>query len=177
MLVTNRDAFAAMSREQLMDLLELYSRQALVIDGLWFLGVEERWGHDEALGLDEQVWERYGAGEARRLLSLHGLERVQSLDQVCRLFLLTPLWGILGARAEVAGGKAQLWVTQCRPQMARVRKGLGEFSCKQVGINYFATWLPALHPDLRFSCVFCPPDEHPEQEWCRWEVWFDQAAS
>ena len=159
----NRAAYAGLSREQLFDLLELFGRQALVIDGLWFLGVETRQGHAPALEMDEEVWRRYGANEAKRLLSLLGLERVENLDQVCRLFLLTPLWGILGARAQVEGSKARLWITQCRPQMARVRKGLGEFACKQVGNNYFHAWLPTLHPDLRFACVFCPPDAHPER--------------
>jgi len=173
----NRDEYAKLSREQLMDLLELFGRQAIVIDGLWFLGVEAGQGHAAALALDEEVWGRYGAGEARRLLGLLGLERAGSLEDVCRLFLLTPLWGILGARAEVAGGRAHLWITQCRPQMARVRKGMGEFDCKQVGINYFRAWLPALHPDLRFVCTFCPPDAHPDQEWCRWEAWFEEPAS
>ncbi|MCF8032105.1 MAG: DUF6125 family protein [Desulfarculaceae bacterium] len=170
--LSNRQAYAALSRAQLEDLLEFYGRQALVLDGLWFLGAETRWGHGAALELDEEVWARYGANEAKRLLKVLGQERVENLEQVCRLFLLSPLWGILGARAEVTHGKARLWVTQCRPQMARVRKGLGEFDCKQVGINYFQAWLPVLHPGLDFACAFCPPDAHPDQEWCRWEVWF-----
>ncbi len=174
--LTNRDVYAELTREQLMELLELYGRQAIVVDGLWFLGVEARWGHGAALEVDEEVWARYGHDEAKRLLALLGRERAGSLEEVGRLFLLTPLWGILGARAEAAGGRARLWVTRCRPQMARARKGLGEFDCKQVGLNYFNGWLPALHPDLRFACVFCPPDAHPDEEWCRWEVWFEEPS-
>ena len=170
--LTSRQIYAQLSRAQLEDLLEFHGRQALVLDGLWFLGAETRWGHAAALELDEEVWALYGANEARRMLAVLGQERVESLEEVCRLFLLSPLWGILGAQAQVTQGKARLWVTQCRPQMARVRKGLGEFQCKQVGVNYFRSWLAELHPELNFTCVFCPPDDHPRGEWCRWEVWF-----
>lgn len=168
----NRAEYAKLSRQELIELLVVFGRQALVLDGLWFLGVEERWGHQAALAVDEQMWHRYGANEAGRLMAFLGLERVDTLEDVRRVFLLTPVWGLLGARAEVAGGRCHLWVTDCLPQKARTRKGLGEFACQQTGVNYFQSFLSALNPRLRFSCAFCPPGEHPSDQWCRWEVWF-----
>jgi hypothetical protein len=35
----------------------MYSRNWLTVDGLWFSGVEEKFGLDEALELDVRMWE------------------------------------------------------------------------------------------------------------------------
>ncbi len=169
---TSREEYAKLSRQELIELLVAFGRQGLVLDGLWFLGVEKRWGHQAALEVDEEMWHRYGSNEARRLMKVLGIQQVQSLEEVQRIFLLTPIWGMLGARAEVEGDRCYLWVTDCLPQKARIRKGLGEFACQQTGVNYFSTFLETLNPRLKFTCSFCPPGDHPKDQWCRWEVRF-----
>ena len=39
-------------KETLIELIKMYSRNWLTLDGLWFSGVEEKFGLDEALALD-----------------------------------------------------------------------------------------------------------------------------
>ncbi len=170
---TNTDEYAALSKAELTDLLRLYARFALTLDGLWFLGVEDLHDTAKAIELDEQVWRRYGRAEGRLLKRFLRLETVSTLGDICRIYLLTPIFGNLGAEAEIRDGRCRLSVTDCHPQKARIRKGLGEFACKGVGLDYFEGMFAELNPDIRFRCLVCPPDEHTEDLWCAWEAWIE----
>jgi len=170
---TNLDEYQLLSREQLMDLARMNGRFALSLDGLWFLGVESLHGTDHAIAIDEGVWRQFGASEGKMLKRFLGLDTVTTLEDICRIYLLTPVFGNLGATAEVDGDRCYLSVTDCHPQKSRVKKKLGEFPCKTVGMAYFNGLLTELNPAIRFACTICPPDEHPEDLWCRWEIWFE----
>lgn len=174
--MTNRDEYEKLSKKQLIELARMYGRFALSLDGLWFLGVERFQGTEEAIKLDEDVWRRFGKSEAMLLKRFLSLDRVNSLDDICRIFLLAPVFGNLGGQAEVRDDRCLLSVTDCHPQKARIRKNLGEFPCKTVGRAYFESLLAEMNPEIRFRCVVCPPDEHPDDLWCEWEVWMERNA-
>ncbi|MBN2211067.1 MAG: hypothetical protein JW709_06685 [Sedimentisphaerales bacterium] len=53
-------------------------RSYTAVDGLWFMKVEERWGFDAALDVDEQVWRIQPKIQARKLKELTG--RKEGLD-------------------------------------------------------------------------------------------------
>jgi hypothetical protein len=36
---------------------------------------------------------------------------------------------------------------------------------------YFKSLLAEMNPDIGFRCVVCPPDNHPGDLWCEWEIW------
>ncbi len=144
---TNSDEYESLSWEQLIELEIVYGRFKLALGGLWFL-------------------------EAKRLKELLRIDEVTSLERVCRIFLLSPAWGNLGATAEVNGESGYLTIPECRPQIGRRRKGLAGFPCKPVGIAFSEGLLSALHPEIRFLCCYYPADDHPADSWCRWEVWF-----
>ena len=167
------EAFEAMSKAQLIELLKLYAQLLLTVDGLWFVGMEKAKGVDEAIKFDKEVWRQFGALEAKRMKKLLGMESITTVEDICKLVLLSPMWVSVGPQAEIQNGRCYLSATDCHPQKARIRQGLGEFPCKSVGAAYFEGFAPALNPDLKYRCVFCPPDEHPEDAWCKWEVgWF-----
>jgi hypothetical protein len=31
-----------------------------------------------------------------------------------------------------------------------------------------------LNPNIKFNCTVCPPDKHPDDLWCEWEVWIEK---
>jgi hypothetical protein len=169
--MTNMDVYEEMSKEQLIGLARMYGRLALTLDGLWFLCVERDQGTAEAIRLDEEVWRRMGISEARLLKRFLSLDKVTSLEEICRIYLMTPVFGNMGGQAEIRGDKCILSVTECHPQKARIRKSLGEFPCKTVGVAYFEGLLGEMSPDIAFRCIVCPPDKHPIDLWCAWEVW------
>lgn len=172
-ILSETAAFEAMSKAQLIELLKLYAQLLLTVDGLWFVGMEKAKGVDEAIKFDKEVWRQFGALEAKRMKKLLGMESITTVEDICKLVLLSPMWVSVGPQAEIQNGRCYLSATDCHPQKARIRQGLGEFPCKSVGAAYFEGFAPALNPDLKYRCVFCPPDEHPEDAWCKWEVgWF-----
>ena len=172
-LLSETETLEAMSKPQLIELLKLYARLLLTVDGLWFMGTEKAKGMEAAIGFDQEVWRRFGALEANRLKQFVGMDSITTVEDVCRIVLLSPLWVGVGPKAEIRNGRCFLSVTNCHPQKARIRQGLGEFPCQLVGAAYFQGFAPALNPTLKYRCVFCPPDQHPENEWCKWEVgWF-----
>ena len=170
---SNVDEYQKLSKEQLIDLVKMYGRFALTLDGLWFLGVERMQGMNKAIELDEEVWRQFGRNEARILKKFLSIDSVSTLEEICKVYLLTPVFGNLGGQAEVQDGRCYLSVTDCHPQKARVKKGMGEFPCKTVGIAYFDGFLKELSSDIRYKCIVCPPDEHSERLWCQWEVWIE----
>ncbi len=167
---SNTEEYRKLSKDQLIELMKIYGRFALTLDGLWFLGVEQQQGIDKAIEVDEEVWRQFGKSEAKNLKKFLMMDVVSKLEDICRIYLLTSVFGNLGARAEIQGEKCYLSVTNCHPQKARIRKGMGEFPCKSVGIAYFDGFLKELNSDIKYNCIVCPPDEHTEMLWCQWEV-------
>jgi hypothetical protein len=170
---TEKEAFETISKEKLIELSKLYAQLMLTVDGLWFVEAEKIMGIDKVMKLDEGVWRQFGALEANRRKKFLGMESVATLEDVCKIVLLSPMWVSVGPQAEIQNDRCYLSVTNCLPQKARIKKGLSELPCKSVGTVYFEGFAPTLHHQLNFKCVFCPPDEHPNDVWCKWEVgWF-----
>jgi hypothetical protein len=167
---SEREAFEAISKEQLIELFKMSAQLMLTIDGLWFLEAEKIVGTDTAMRLDEGVWRQFGALEANRMKRFLRMESVSTLEDVRKIVLLSPMWVSVGPQAEIENGRCYLSVTNCLPQKARIKKGLSELPCKSMGSAYFEGFAPALNPDLKYRCLFCPPDEHPKDVWCKWEV-------
>ena len=77
-----------LSREQLEELIGLYAKNWLALDGVWFQAAERRYGMDAAMDLDEDAWRRYTEIEARRIKAFLGLaERpgLAGLERALRL--------------------------------------------------------------------------------------------
>ena len=168
---SNDEEYQKLSKEQLIELLRTYGRIATALDGLWFLTLEGVMGTEKTINLMERVWAQYGRVKGNILKKFLSIDGAATLEQICKAYLLTPIFSNLGGRAEIRNGKCYLSATNCHPQKARVRKGLGEFPCKGVGKEFFGGFLAALNPDAKFNCVVCPPDAHSEDLWCEWEVW------
>ncbi len=170
---SGKEAFEAMSKEQLIELFKLSAQLMLTIDGLWFVEAEKVMGIDTTMKLDEGVWRQFGTLEANRMKKFLGVESVATLEDVCKTVLLSPMWVSVGPQAEIENDRCYLSVTNCLPQKARIKKDLRELPCKSMGSAYFEGFGPGLNPGLKYRCIFCPPDEHPNHVWCKWEVgWF-----
>src|SRR5450756_1806090 len=90
---SNVDEYQKLSKEQLIDLVKMYGRFALTLDGLWFLGVERMQGMNKAIELDEEVWRQFGRNEARILKKFLSIDSVSTLEEICKVYLLTPVFG------------------------------------------------------------------------------------
>ncbi|GAF84732.1 unnamed protein product, partial [marine sediment metagenome] len=52
---------------------EFWHRSYASVDGLWFMRVEERYGFDAALDIDNEVWKVLPKIQARMLKSMAGV--------------------------------------------------------------------------------------------------------
>ena len=158
-----------LSREQLLEYARDLSKRWLAHDGLWFLAVEDEFGIDTALELDRRAWEKFTVLEAKRIMRLLGIEQGGGLDAL-EVALNFRLYANINEQSIERPDERSLLFTMktCRVQEARKRKGLPDFPCKPVGLVEYANFAKTIDERIRTECVFCPPDEHPEDAFCRW---------
>ena len=63
----------ALTREELVGLLEITAKDLIALDGTWFQSLEREQGMDTAMEHDRAAWRRFVPSEARRLKKLLGL--------------------------------------------------------------------------------------------------------
>jgi len=151
-------------------LIELCSRSAYTLDGLWFTLVEERYGLDVALEIDVEVWKRLCLAQARRVQKYLPINEKSPMRKLMKVIHLDPVLAVFRPEAiELSDERAVLRFTDCPPQKARIRDGRGEFPCKPVGLAFLNSYIEVIAPKVRLSCVTCPPDAHPRGYWCEWQ--------
>ena len=69
-----------LSREQLLELLAIYSKNWLAMDGVWFQSVERKYGMEEAMFHDVEAWKRFTVTEGRRIKKFLGLPERPGLE-------------------------------------------------------------------------------------------------
>ena len=88
------ETIRSMTKEQLLELMEIDAKDSVALDGVWFQSVERKFGMDEAMYHDEEAWKRFSPVEARRLKKFLGLGEHPGLEvllRLCRCILLIVL--------------------------------------------------------------------------------------
>ncbi len=151
-------------------LVELCSRSAYTLDGLWFTLVEEKYGIDAALEIDIEVWRKLCLVQARRVPKYLPIKESSPMRRLIRVIELDPVLNVFKPKAvELTDERAVLRFTDCPPQKARLRDGRGEFPCKSVGMAFLNSYIEVIDPRIKLTCAACPPDAHPQEYWCQWQ--------
>ena len=171
----NKIDISTLPKKTLVELIGMLANNAITIDGLWFRGVEERFGLGTAVEIDTDAWGRYGSTEARRIRETLNIteEGIPALIKALNFQVWVRAKGFDYEILQPADNKVVFNITDCRVQRVRIKKGIGEFPCKPVGIALFEEFGKAVDPRFKFRCLVCPPDEHPENLWCSWEFTID----
>jgi hypothetical protein len=158
-------------KEKLIEIIRMFASDLMTIDGLWFIGVEEKYGLEEAIRIDTEAWRRYGPIGARRIKKTLGItgDDTEALTKALNYQAWLCALGFEFKVAELTKNKVIFNVTDCRPQRARIKNNMGEFNCKPVGIAYFEEFAKAINPKFKMKCLICPPDTHTNDLWCSWE--------
>ncbi|UCE44556.1 MAG: hypothetical protein JSV57_03355 [Candidatus Bathyarchaeota archaeon] len=168
----DRKMLGRLSKERVLDLFFLHIRNLWRVDGLYFLGIEERFGTEAATEVDARCWEVMGKTEARHLRAILEIEEI---DPESLLYILrNTSWAldVLEKKAEITDRKVVFRVTKCGIQLKRTKKGLEVFPCKEVRLGYMRSFARELNPEIETRCKVCPPDERPSNLWCEWEFIF-----
>ena len=54
--MNHQEVLERFSKEQLMELIGIYAKNWLAMDGVWFQSVEQKYGMDEAMAHDAAAW-------------------------------------------------------------------------------------------------------------------------
>ena len=164
-----------MSREELLRALEMFAKNWLAHDGLWFLAVERQLGMDAAIKLDTDAWSRFAEAEARRIATTFHIPSQGGLESLATALGLRMYSLINAQRIEWSEDKKYLrfFMDVCRVQEARRRKKLPDFPCKSVGTVEFETFARTIDSRIRTKCLHCPPEAQGGQ-YCGWEFSLEQ---
>jgi hypothetical protein len=168
------DHIRDMSREELLQLVQVYAKSWLAHDGCWFLATEEKYGLDTAMELDTKSWERFAAAEARRIMKEFDIPPkggLDALEQALRYRLYAAI--NLQESRRVDARTLEFRMQECRVQKTRRQKGLADFPCKSVGIVEFSVFANTVDPRIRTECIGCPPDPV-EGFACGWQFRIDE---
>jgi hypothetical protein len=167
--MTNAEILNALSKEDLIDLLGLYSKNWLAHDGVWFQSVELKFGMDEAMFHDTQAWERFTVIEAGRIKEFLKLPKHAGLEGLAKALQLRFYGNINDYELIYKDDKLIFRNVDCRVQTARKRKGMPFHPCKPVGIVEYSGFAKTIDERITCRCLSCYPDITDESTCCAWE--------
>jgi len=159
--------FGKMDGDGLREYLDFLFWQFKAVDAFWYIYVEEEQGSKTADHFNERVWERVSGLAARQIIKRFGIEKkgLEGFVEAQRYFP----WAIISGYEVVQGtDEVIVSVPQCPSQMARLKRDLPEYECKEMHRGEFTSFAHAVDPSIVVECLHAPPDPHPAERFCRW---------
>ena len=147
----------------------MHLRNMWAVDGLYYLGIEEKWGTEAATEVDRKVWEVLGKIEARKLKEFFDIKGNDIPSMMKALQYSGWALDLEDKEVVVEENRGIIRNVKCRVQNTRINKGLDEFGCKPVRWEFLKAFAKEFNPDIVVNCNVCPPDKHPDDLWCEWE--------
>lgn len=173
--MTNYELLSSFSREQLIELIDIYSKNWLAMDGVWFQSVEQKLGMDEAMFHDAEAWRRFTVIEAKRIKDFLGLPDNSGLEGLAKALKLRFYANINNDVIEIEGNTLTYTSVDCRVQRARERKGMPFHPCKSVGIIEYSGFAKVIDERFTCECVSCYPDITDAACCCKWRFTLQQS--
>lgn len=167
---------AKLDKDALLRLREAYADYIRAIDGLWYLAVKDRWGNEQAMDLDIEVWKKAMLFELRAVtgaLNIHG----DDVMTVLKYLQCNPWFALCDYEIEVKDDNhAMVSERNCRTLAALEREGKGRelLQCRQICPEIQRVRADFFNPRIRFVQVKAPPREPGDEICCQWELKLEQ---
>ena len=136
-------------------------------DGFWFLGVEHTYGYDAAIKVNEEVWQRMGKIMTREIKEKFSIEE-KGLKALAKVIRYSPWSMISEFEIDEKDEEVIVSVPHCASQEARLKKGVGEYDCKDMHLGELEGIIEEVDRNIKVECLFAPPDPHPKELFCKW---------
>lgn len=167
--MNNYNTLNKYSKDELIELIELYSKNWLALDGVWFQSVESKDGMDEAMYHDMEAWKRFTVIEAKRIKKFLGLNQHAGTEGLAQALKLR-FYANLNLDAITKDDTTLIYrMEECRVQTARQRKGMCFHPCKSVGIIEYSEFAKVIDERFECECLSCYPDVTDSTCCCAWK--------
>ena len=143
------DTLRNLGKDELVELLEIYAKNLIALDGTWFQSLEREEGMDTAVRHDIEAWRRFSVSEARRIKKFLGLDERPGIEGLARALAL---------RCQSAANVD-----------ARKRKGMGFHPCRSVGVVEYGVFAESIDDRISCECLSCFPDMTDDSCNCAWK--------
>ncbi|MFH0728402.1 MAG: DUF6125 family protein [Pseudomonadota bacterium] len=167
-------ALAALSRDQLLELIDALGKIWIANDGLWFQAIEFDHGMNDAKRCNDSCWGHFSPFEAWSIKRFLGLGEAPGLEGLAQA-LHYRVYARLNRQSIIWENEKSLifQMNACRVQIARNRKGLADYPCKSGGLVEYTYFAEAVDTRIKTQCIGCPPDAHPDTWYCAWRFTMD----
>lgn len=166
--MAKNEKLEALNRDELIRLIEIYSKNWLAMDGVWFQSVERKYGMDEAMYHDAEAWKIFTVVEARRIKQFLRLPDRAGLEGLAEALSLRFYANINQDEIAIRDNALTYRTLECRVQSARSRKQMAFHPCKAVGLIEYSEFARVIDDRIVCSCLSCYPDVTDDSCCCAW---------
>ncbi|MFH2141328.1 MAG: DUF6125 family protein [Bacteroidota bacterium] len=159
-----------LSDEKLEELKNACAVNWLAFDGVWFQGVEFKYGMNDAKRCNDSCWAQFAPFEAWSVKNFLKLGENSGLEGL-KVALQFRLYANINKQSfrDETSESFIFQMDECRVQSARNRKGLTDYPCKSGGLVEFNRFAESIDNRITTECICCPPDPHPDHHYCVWK--------